>query len=85
MNGALSLAARRDLPRQNACQQPYLGRRVDHVRAAQQTQRHGGLAQGQGVHGLAGDLTCLQFQFQRLLEFGPATAAGIGTIEQGST
>jgi len=37
MNGALSLAARRDLPRQNARQQPYLGRRVDHVRAAQQT------------------------------------------------
>jgi hypothetical protein len=37
------------------------------------------------VHGLAGDLTCLQFQFQRLLELGPATAAGGGTIEQGST
>jgi hypothetical protein len=37
MNGALSLTARRDPPRQNARQQPYLGRRMDHVRAAQQT------------------------------------------------
>jgi hypothetical protein len=37
------------------------------------------------VHGLAGDLTCLPFQFQRLPELGPATAAGVGTIEQGST
>jgi hypothetical protein len=36
------------------------------------------------VHGPAGDLTCLPFQFQRLLQLGPATAAGVRTIEQGS-
>ena len=65
-------------------QGPHLGRRMNSAGAAQQALGFESVAQRQEVHRGTRELASLTFHVLGLFQLGPASAAGLGAVEQGA-
>src|SRR6516164_10678253 len=65
-------------------QGPHLGRRMNSAGAAQQALGFESVAQRQEVHRGTRELASLTFHVLCLFQLGPASAAGLGAVEQGA-